>query len=163
MHTAQLHVSEYMDRMVAVAQRIRGRIPVSVVVLEWIDPPYSCGHWTPDVVELAGGKELLGKVGHRSRRLEWEEIRNADPEALVVACCGQSVDRTLRDWEYLESQDGFENLRCVRNGQVFVADGATHFSRPSPRLIESLELLAESLHPSGTPRALSLCPIHSLV
>jgi iron complex transport system substrate-binding protein len=162
-HVAQRNVAAYLERMAAVAQRIRGKKRKTVVVLEWIDPPFSCGHWTPDVVAMAGGLELLAEAGHRSRQLHWEEIRKADPEVLVIACCGQDVDRTMSDWGHLKSQAGFEDLQCVRNDQVFVADGATHFSRPSPRLIDSLELLAESLHPSGTPGLLSLRPIHSLV
>lgn len=120
-----------------------------VVVLEWIDPPFSAGHWTPEIVRMAGGREVLSEPGERSRELAWDEVFEADPDVLVLACCGQDVSRTLDDLRILESKPGFRELRAVRDGRIFVADGGAHFSRPGPRLVDSLEFLAETLHPSG--------------
>jgi iron complex transport system substrate-binding protein len=139
-------VEEYRRRIVRVRGSVSGMAPVSIVVLEWIDPPYSCGHWTPDVVTMAGGRELLAGPGDRSRELAWDEVREADPEVIVLACCGQDVPKALEDLTHLETQEGFAELRAVRTGRVYAADGGAHFSRPGPRLVEALELLAGTLH-----------------
>ncbi len=156
-------VEESRQRIEKVERRVAGLEPASVVVLEWIDPPFSAGHWTPDVVELAGGFEPLAKAGARSRQLQWEEVLQADPEVLVLACCGQGIDRAMHDWDYLRRQPGFEGIRAVASGSVFVADGAAHFSRPSLRLIDALELLAESVHPRCNPEARSLSRVSSFL
>lgn len=146
-------VSEYRSRVDTVCRSVRGRRRVDVVVLEWIDPLFSAGHWTPDIVEMAGGRELLARPGDRSRELSWEEVLGADPEVLVLACCGQDIQRTLEDLDRLEALPGFAFLRAAREGRVHAADGGAHFSRPGPRLVDSLELLAETLHPAGRDSA----------
>jgi iron complex transport system substrate-binding protein len=134
---------------------------VSVVVLEWIDPPYSCGHWTPEVVATAGGEELLAAPGDRSRELRWGEILEVDPEVIVLACCGQDEDRTLQDLAHLEERPGFAKLRAVREGRVYVADGGAHFSRPGPRLVDAAELLAATLHGVGVRTGLAPVTVRS--
>jgi iron complex transport system substrate-binding protein len=139
-------VDVYTRRIEGVRARVNGGPPTPVVVLEWIEPPYSCGHWTPELVALAGGVELLAGPGDRSHELSWDEIRAADPEALVLACCGQDVVRTLEDLKFLESQAGFGELRAVKRRRVYVADGGALFSRPGPRLVDALELLSATLH-----------------
>jgi iron complex transport system substrate-binding protein len=156
-------VEESRQRIERVRSRVQGLETVSVVVLEWIDPLFSAGHWTPDVVELAGGYEPIAMAGARSRQLRWDEILHANPEVLVLACCGQDIQRAMQDWGYLRGLPGFEELRAVLSGSVFVADGAAHFSRPSLRLIDSLELLAESLHPSSSSGARSLTRVSSVL
>ena len=144
---------EYTTRVRRVRRRVEGERLVSVVVLEWIDPPFSSGHWTPDLVTMAGGRELLAAAGDRSRELTWDQVLGADPEVLVLACCGQDVPRTLDDLEHLEGRPGFGDLRAVKDERIYVADGGALFSRPGPRLVESLQMLAETLHPSGRNRA----------
>jgi iron complex transport system substrate-binding protein len=119
-----------------------------VVLLEWIDPPFSCGHWSPELVALAGGDEVLSHPGQRSRTLTWAEVTAARPEVLVIACCGFSVERTLQDVPILKRQPGWADLPCVRSGRVYVVDGSAYFSRPGPRLVDSLEILANALHPT---------------
>lgn len=143
-------VTELRARVAAVAgraQRLAHR--PRVVLLEWIDPPFSSGHWSPELVELAGGREMIGRAGDRSRRVEWEEVVRADPEVLVVACCGFDAARTMQDLPILRSYSGYEGLSCVRAGRVHVVDGNAYFSRPGPRLVESVEILAELIHPAG--------------
>lgn len=122
-----------------------------VVVLEWIDPPFSCGHWSPELVQLAGGREGIGRPGQPSRTLHWQEVVDFDPEVLVLACCGFTVARTLQDLPILAAYPGFAELACVRREQVFVIDGHAYFSRPGPRLVDSLEILAHTLHPEVHP------------
>ena len=146
---ARALVHECQERVEAARGRSRGRPTTTVVVLEWIDPLFSCGHWTPEVVALAGGEELLAPPGSRSREVSWEELRTADPEVMVLACCGQDVERTLSDLAHLQAQPGFAALRAVRSGRVYAADGGAYFSRPGPRLVDAVEMLAATLHPGG--------------
>ena len=117
------------------------------MVLEWIDPPFSCGHWTPELVRLAGGVEQLGIAGQPSRTLQWSEVVACRPEALVNACCGFGVTRSLEDLPLLLASPGWGTLPCVLSGRVYVVDGSAYFSRPGPRLVDSLEILANALHP----------------
>lgn len=128
------------------------------VCLEWADPPFTCGHWTPELVRLAGGLELLGCEGQPSRRTTWEELAAADPDVLLIAPCGFTLDRTLEELPALERQPVWPHLRAVRGGRVFAADGSAYFNRPGPRLIESLHILAEVLHPD---RFAGLAPANS--
>jgi iron complex transport system substrate-binding protein len=121
------------------------------VLLEWIDPPFSCGHWNPELVRLAGGIEGLGREGEPARRIRWEEILEWQPEVLGVACCGFGVERTLHDLPILTSQTGWSELPCVRHDRVHIVDGSAYFSRPGPRLVDSLEILAHALHPNVHP------------
>lgn len=119
-----------------------------VILLEWIDPPFCSGHWSPELVRIAGGVELVGREGQPSRTTSWQEIVEANPEFMVIACCGFDSERTRRDLPILASYPGFDQLACVRSGNVYVVDGNAYFSRPGPRLVDSLEILANILHPT---------------
>jgi iron complex transport system substrate-binding protein len=146
---AAIVVESLSQRVARIETRVNGRARLDVAVLEWIDPLFSAGHWTPDIVRMAGGREVLARAGDRSRELNWRDVRTADPDVLLLACCGQDVARTTHDLPRLTAKPGFREMKAVRADRVFVADGRSHFSRPGPRLIDSLELLAETLHPSG--------------
>jgi iron complex transport system substrate-binding protein len=131
-------------------------------LMEWIDPPFCGGHWNPELVELAGGIDPIGRKGEPSRTVTWEEIQRADPDIVVLACCGFAVERTLREMASLAGKAEWETLRAVRQGHVYVADGSTHFSRPGPRIVDSLEMLAHRLHPeavTAAPVPLALAPM----
>ena len=117
-------------------------------LMEWIDPPYCSGHWGPELVELAGGVEPLGRKGRDSTRIPWDTVLDAQPDAIVLACCGQHSQRTLADLPILRQYPGWESLPAVRSGRVFAVDGSAYFSRPGPRIVDSLEILAEILHPN---------------
>ena len=118
-------------------------------LMEWIEPPYCGGHWNPELMQLAGGIDPIGRKGEPSRRVTWEEIQRADPDAVLLACCGFGVERTLRETATLAGKPEWEGLRAVRQGHVYVADANTYFSRPGPRIIDSLEMLADMLHPKA--------------
>jgi iron complex transport system substrate-binding protein len=139
-------------RIDAVAERSR-RVPrrPRVMVLEWIDPPFTAGHWSPEIVALAGGDEVLGAAGEKSRVCAWEEVVAADPEVLVVALCGFDAARSRLDLPILAGLPGFDDLACVRGGAVWLVDGNAFFSRPGPRLVDALEILAHALHPAVHP------------
>src|SRR3954447_17946697 len=121
-------------------------------------PPLSCGHWSPELGRLAGGVEGLGREGQPSRRLGWDEVRSWQPEVAVIACCGFDVERTLCDLPALESVPAWRSLPAVRSGRVYVVDGSQYFSRPGPRLVDSLEILAHTLHPEVHPLPVGLSP-----
>ncbi len=118
-----------------------------VAVIEWLDPPFCSGHWTPELVGIAGGEEVLGLTGKDSVRKTWAEVQAADPEILVIACCGQSAARALQDWDRLKALPALQALSAVQHGNVYVADGNAYFSRPGPRVVDTLEILAEVIHP----------------
>jgi iron complex transport system substrate-binding protein len=161
-HAGEDVVTRLTGRVAEVVRRSTGleRRP-RVALLEWLDPPFSCGHWNPELVRLAGGIEGLGREGQPSRRLCWDEVLAWQPEVVVLACCGFSVERTLRDLPGLRAVPGWQDLPAVRAGRVYVTDGSHYFSRPGPRLVDSLEILAHTLHldlhplPDGLPR-----PVH---
>jgi iron complex transport system substrate-binding protein len=145
-------VAALAARVEAVASRTEQMTTRPTVgLLEWIDPPFSSGHWTPELIGLAGGRPLLGTARERSRTLRWDDVRAADPEILVIACCGFDVARTRRDLPILARQPGFGDLRAVRAGRVYVTDGNAYFSRPGPRLVDSLEILAHAIDPAVHP------------
>ena len=134
----------------------------TVVMLEWLDPPFNAGHWTPELVRYAGGVDCLGGEGLPSHTLEWQQIVAADPDVLVVACCGFDLPRTMQDVQELPARPGWHSLAAVRNNRVFVIDGNHYFNRPGPRLIDSLEILSYLLHPElfDLPRNLAGTYIH---
>jgi iron complex transport system substrate-binding protein len=156
-------MEELRRRVSAVANRSArvGRRP-RVVLLEWLDPPFSCGHWSPELVALAGGVEVVGTPGARSRTLAWPEVAAARPEVVVVACCGFTVERTLDDLPALRDVLEWCGLPAVREGVTFVVDGSAYFSRPGPRLVDSLEILAHALHPDVHPLPAGLPPARRL-
>jgi iron complex transport system substrate-binding protein len=134
-----------------IAERLRGRPATSVVVLEWLDPPFSSGHWNPEIIARAGGEEMIGKPLEKSRRIAWREVAQADPEFLLVSACGFSIDRAEEDLTALSGRRDWQDLRAVRNGRVAVTDGSAYFSRPGPRLEASLRIAAASLNPEFFP------------
>ncbi|MEM7099446.1 MAG: cobalamin-binding protein [Pseudomonadota bacterium] len=117
----------------------------SVAVLEWLDPLFSSGHWTPELVQLAGGVEATGNIFQPSTRLSWEALHHADPDIIVIALCGFDVDRSRLDLALVEPRLEWRSLRAVRNNNIHVVDGNAYFSRPGPRLVDSLELVADIL------------------
>jgi len=135
----------------------RGTRP-RVALLEWLDPPFTPGHWNPELVRLAGGISVLGTEGVKSRTLAWDEVIAAAPEVVMISCCGFSVERTRADLPLLDRVPGWADLPAVRAGQVFMVDGAAYFSRPGPRLVESLQLLAHALDPAAHPLPTGLEP-----
>jgi len=134
-------------RVRAVRERVAGATRRTCSLLEWVAPPFCAGHWNPELVEIAGGAEPLGRKGEPSRPLEWESVVAAQPEVLLVVCCGYPVERTLQDVALLRDYPGWESLPAVRSGRVHVADGNHYFTCPGPRLVDSLEIVAEILHP----------------
>ena len=124
-----------------------GRSP-RVVALEWLDPPFASGHWVPEQVRRAGGWELLGTDGDRSVQSSWRAVLEVDPEMLLLMPCGYHLAETQAEWARTPRPAGFEELTAARRGQVFALDGSAYFSRPGPRVIDGIELLAEIFDPA---------------
>lgn len=118
-----------------------------VLLIEWMEPLMAGGNWMPELVGLAGADNLMAEPGRHSPWIDWEAVRAADPDAILVAPCGFDIPRILADWPLLAGRDGWGSLRAVREGRVAVADGNAYFNRPGPRLVETLEIIAEFLHP----------------
>lgn len=144
---AETVIAALEARIDAVKRRVADAPRRRCVLLEWIAPPYRSGHWDPELVELAGGHDPVGRAGEDAAAVPWDAIRDAAPEVLVVACCGFDVARTRRDLPLLEAYPGFADLPAVRAGAVWLVDGSAYMSRPGPRLIDSLDILARIIHP----------------
>lgn len=121
----------------------------TVACLEWLDPLMFAGNWVPELVDLAGGRDLFAEPGSHSTTLSWEDVREADPDVVILMPCGYDLPRTLAEVPLLTRLDGWRDLRAAREGRVFATDGNHFFNRPGPRLVDSLEILVEILHQDG--------------
>jgi len=119
----------------------------TIACIEWIDPLMAAGNWMPELVEIAGGVNLFGQPGRHSPWMKWEELVAEDPDVIFISPCGFDIQRTMEETHLLAARTQWNHLKAVRNSCVFVADGNQYFNRPGPRLVESLEILAELLHP----------------
>jgi iron complex transport system substrate-binding protein len=134
--------AELQGRLDAVERSVAGTERPRVVALEWLDPPYVGGHWVPEMVELAGGLDVLGPPGRKSHTVTWEEVADARPDVIVVMPCGLYADEAAEQAEAYR-----ERLAATRAARVVAVDAASSFSRPGPRLADGVELLAHIFHP----------------
>ena len=118
-----------------------------VAVIEWLDPPMAAGNWVPEMVRLAGGVDVLGKADDHSHWITWDDVAAADPDVVILVPCGFTLDRVVAEAHSAAVRPHLEKLRACREGKVFAIDGHHLFNRPGPRLVDSLEVLAEVLHP----------------
>jgi iron complex transport system substrate-binding protein len=141
-------VSQLCARFSSIAEKARRASErPSVATIEWIDPMMAGGNWMPTLVEKAGGINLFGKAGAHSPWMKFDELAASDPDAILIAPCGFNMDRASQDLPALTSHAQWASLKAVRARRVFMADGNQYFNRPGPRIAESLEILAEILHP----------------
>jgi iron complex transport system substrate-binding protein len=120
-------------------------------LMEWVDPPFCSGHWGPELVEIAGGYDLLGRKHQPSVQVDWQQVLDARPEVIVLALCGYGIDRARRDYEILRRFSGFNSLPAAQSGEIYAVDASAYFARPGPRIVDSLEILAGILHPAEFP------------
>ncbi len=139
-------IAEAAHRIDAVKLAVRGAQRLRVAALEWLDPPFAAGHWTPQLIELAGGEDVLGFPGESSEERRWEEIAAAEPDVVVVMPCGYDAEIAHREAEMHRDE-----LARLGAGEVVAVDAAAYFSRPGPRIVDGLELLAHVLHPDRVP------------
>ncbi|MBI3295827.1 MAG: cobalamin-binding protein [Deltaproteobacteria bacterium] len=141
-------VQSLEKRIQAIASRARDLATFSVGTIEWLDPLMAAGNWIPELVTLAGGRPLFGEAGKHSPWIDPDQFWRSDPDVIVIIPCGFSIARTQEELILLTRQPIWPSLKAVRNRRVFIADGNQYFNRPGPRLVESLEILAELLHPN---------------
>jgi len=127
-------------------------------LMEWVDPPFCSGHWGPELVEMAGGHDPLGRKHQPSAQVEWQQVFDARPETIVLALCGYDIDRARRDYELLRRFPDFGSLPAADSGQVYIVNAGAYFARPGPRIVDSLEILAGILHPRNFPEFVSRGP-----
>ena len=144
---ARTLVERLRERIERVRKLVEGAARPRVFCLEWLAPPMASGHWVPELVELAGGQEVLGRVNENSRYVSWQEIANARPEVVVLMPCGFPIQRIRRELSLVTGQPLWKDLPAVRAGQVFLVDGPAYFNRSGPRLIDGIEILAGLIHP----------------
>ena len=141
-------LNQRVDRVWSLTENcIKNEDYPKVTFLEWIDPPFNAGHWTPELIEMAGGIDCLGNMHRSSETTLWENVIEAEPDVMFVACCGFSLERAMVDLPILQENDGWDDLPCVKNKRVYFSDGNSYFNRPGPRLVDSLEIIANALHP----------------
>ncbi len=119
----------------------------NVFCLEWFDPPYVGGHWVPEMVEIAGGNPVLGKKGEPSFKVLWEDVLESLPRYTIVMPCGYDIDKSLNEMESLLSVEQWHKLPSTRKGHAYIVDANSYFSRPGPRIVTGVEILAHILHP----------------
>jgi iron complex transport system substrate-binding protein len=134
-------------RMSAIQNKASKLERPTVATIEWIDPLMMSGNWMPELVDMAGGIAAFGVAGKHSPGVAFADLLAKDPEYILVNPCGFTIERTLEEMHLLEDQPGWRNLKAAKNNHVFVLDGNQYFNRPGPRLVESLEILAEIIHP----------------
>lgn len=140
-------LSQLQSRMAAIKKGTQSLPRPSVACIEWIDPLMASGNWMPELVAMGGGRNLFGEAGRHAPWLEWSAVLAADPDIVLVLPCGFDIARTRQELPVLTRKPGWNDLKAVQEGKVFLLDGNQYFNRPGPRLAESLEILAEILHP----------------
>jgi iron complex transport system substrate-binding protein len=150
---ARAKVDALRERLARVEKGVAGLPRPRVGCIEWLDPPFSAGHWVPEMVRLAGGEDLFARAGEPSERLSWEEVFGAAPEVLVLMPCGFDAARAVGEARVLPGILGWEELPAVKSGRVWAVDANSYYSRPAPRLVEGVEILARILHPEVFPEA----------
>lgn len=142
-------IAAFQHRMTRLAQQARQLTHQPTVAgIEWLEPLMGAGNWMPELVEMAGGVNLFGLAGKHSPWVTWEELIEADPEVIVMLPCGYDIQKTLSEMPILMKQPAWSTLKAVQQERVYVTDGNHYFNRPGPRLVESLEILAEIFHPT---------------
>ena len=116
-------------------------------LMEWVDPPFCSGHWGPELVQIAGGHDSLGRRHQPSAQVDWREVVNTRPQIIVLALCGYDINRARRDYELLRCFPDFDSLPAAHDGEIYLVDAGAYFARPGPRIVDSLEILAGILHP----------------
>ena len=145
-------VEQLKARMARIAEQSgAARTRPRGLMIEWIDPLMAGGNWMPELVQMAGVENLFGATRQPSPWLDWDQVVAADPDVILVLPCGFDMARTLDEMPLLERRAGWRELKAVQRGRIFVADGNQYFNRPGPRIVESLEILAEIFHPELFP------------
>jgi iron complex transport system substrate-binding protein len=149
-------LSERLETVRRKANRISHR--PHCFLMEWVDPPFCSGHWGPELVQIAGGRDSLGRRHQPSAQVDWREVVDTRPQIMVLALCGYDINRARRDYELLRCFPDFDSLPAAHAGEIYLVDASAYFARPGPRIVDSLEILAGILHPREFPEFSSRGP-----
>jgi iron complex transport system substrate-binding protein len=145
-------ISKLSDRVETVRERVANIANrPRCFLMEWVDPAFCSGHWGPELVEIAGGRDSLGRKHRPSAQINWKQVLDARPETIVLALCGYNIDRGRREYELLRGFPDFDSILAARRGEIYLVDASAYFARPGPRIVDSLEILAGILHPGEFP------------
>ena len=144
---AMRKVDTFRQRIAEVQQRARNLKKPRVFCMEWFDPVFASGHWVPEMVNICGGTDQLGRAGQDSRRIRWEDVVSYNPDILILMPCGFNLERTIEDLPLLQKLKGWDTLDAAKNGRVYATDSSSYYSRSGPRLIDGLEMMAKIIHP----------------
>lgn len=144
--------ADLLERLIERVDIIKHKLKFSesrptVACIEWLDPMMVSGNWVPGLVNIAGGTPVLAQDGKHSPYVQWSDIQEQNPEFIVVMPCGFSIERTLKEIDILMQLPGFADIKAIKNNQLFIADGNHYFNRPGPRIVDSIEILAEIMRP----------------
>ncbi len=146
-------INDLKHRLFRIKKKLVDVRKTSVLIIEWLDPLMIAGHWVPEMVEKAGGRMLIAKKKEKSKGILWEDVLELDPDTIIIAPCGFSIARTLEEIEFITKQKGFMQLKSYKNKQIFLVDGNAYLTRPGPRVIDGVEILAQIFHPDIFPRS----------
>jgi len=146
-------LQQQIDQIAVRAQTASGG--PRVFAMEWLDPPFTAGHWVPEMIRLAGGRDELAQEGCPSSQIDWSRIAEHDPEIIILMPCGFTLERTSEEFARVTLPDEWRGLSAVRSRQVYAVNGSAYFNRPGPRIVEGLEILAEIMHPELFPRTMA--------
>jgi iron complex transport system substrate-binding protein len=133
-------VSSLRERIAKVSQMPKPQKP-TVVCLEWLSPPFNGGHWIPEMIDLSGGVDPLGRLGKDSYRMEWDQVFSVNPDVVLVMPCGHNLERSVLEYHATQFPEGWKHVKAVRNGRVYAVNASAYFSRPGPRLVTGLEIM----------------------
>lgn len=148
---AQALQMELTTRLTEIRSKTRNVPHPRAYAMEWLYPPFSAGHWVPEMVEIAGGHDVLARAGERSMRLSWEQVFKAAPEFIFLMPCGYSVEMIEREVATIAFPSDWWDIPAIRRGNLFAVEANAYFSRPAPRVVEGIELLASLMHPEIFP------------
>jgi iron complex transport system substrate-binding protein len=137
---ARALVSSLRERIAKIGQMTKTQRP-TVVCLEWLSPPFNGGHWIPEMIDLAGGVDPLGKLGKDSYRMEWDQVLRVDPDVVLVMPCGHNLERSVHEYHATQVPEGWKQVKAVREGRAYAVNASAYFSRPGPRLVTGLEIM----------------------
>ncbi len=145
---AELLIEELEERINIIRHKLKfSDYKPKVACIEWLSPMMLAGNWTPELLDIAGGKSILAENGKHSPFIDFEAIQKENPEIVIIMPCGFSIQRTLQEINILTELPGWQDLKAVKNNQIYIADGNQYFNRPGPRIVDSIEILAGIIHP----------------
>lgn len=144
-------ISKKLEDKIATIKKMKTNDTPKIIAIEWIEPFFTAGHWVPEMIEIAGGQNMISKTGEHSRRIKFEEIVKASPDVIILMPCGFDVNRTISEYnKILKNNEKWNALQAVKENQIYAVDANSFFSKPSIRTIKGIEILAKIINPEET-------------